>query len=430
MVDIAPFNALRYAPKKSNDISAEICPPYDVISPAEREALAKRAPDNVVQLELPSDNGVDKYTSAANLLGAWRKKGVLADDTAPAFYLLETTYKIKDAFAPSSELKRYGVLVALKLETPGKGSIHPHEKTLPKAKEDRLNLLTAIKTNVSPIFGLFFDDKKEWPAWVKATTSAAPTVVGDEHKDLRHRLWLINDATQQKKLQALLKTKDLYIADGHHRYEVAWAYRENRLKGLPAGGLAGSPSVALAKEGWNRVMAYVCPMEEPGLLMLPTHRLIKSAKSEADWKAQLSKNFTIEPMKNWQAIVAELAGPKNGRAIGWMNSSGAFMLRLKKDVSIDSVLASRPKALRELDVVLLHDTVIGEEKEIIYTRDFSEIESTLKKDKQWNAFILRNAGVDSLARVAQAHEVMPPKTTYFYPKVPTGFTLMDLEKTI
>jgi uncharacterized protein (DUF1015 family) len=433
MVDIAPFRALRYSvQKKSGNISEYICPPYDVISHEEREVLVHRSPQNVVQMELPEADagGADQYKHAAELLDQWKDQGVLQSDRKAAFYLLETTFRIHDAFAPKSKLKRYGVLAALRLETPGKGAVHPHERTLPKAKEDRLHLLRAVKTNVSPIFGLFFDTKKEWGKWVKNVIKTKPLVQGSEKKDLEHQMWKIDTPTHVVQLRALLKLKDLYIADGHHRYEVSWAYKEQRLQ--------ENLSVDLSV-GWRRVMAYICPMEEPGLLMLPTHRLIKTSKTWEEWKTHLESLFDFTPMKSIQSVVKALIEIKPPRrSMGWITQKGCTLLTLKEGTSIERYLQNRPDALRELDVVLLHDVVMGEgsqtpflqEKEVIPTRDLKEIQTRTQTDPAWVAFLLASPGVGSLARVALANEVMPPKTTYFYPKVPTGFTLMPLDQTI
>ena len=427
MVDIAPFRALRFATdKKKNDVTRNICPPYDVISPAERAAMGKRFPKNVIHIELPAGEGDDKYTNAARVLEDWRAEGVLKDDEEAAFYLLETVYKISDAFAPKTKLKRYGVLTGLKLETPGKGRVRPHEKTLPKAKEDRLKLVTALQTTVSPIFGLFFDKAKKWQGWVSKATKQKPLIVGKEHANLSHRLWRIDDKKLQTELRKLLSAKDLYIADGHHRYEISWAHAENRLQKEPH-----APMTA----GWRRVMAYVCPMEEKGLLMLPTHRVIKSNRRLSEWREHLANVFDIKPVKNMNAILDVLR--KKTGVIGFATKEGKFLLTIRKGVSIDRVLQHRPKALRALDVVVLHDLAMGEasnegflaEKEIVFTRDIRDIEKRTKDDSTV-AFLLASPGVASLARVAEAGEVMPPKTTYFYPKVPTGFTMMSLEQTI
>ncbi len=431
MVDIAPFRALRYTVKKTKpDISAFICPPYDVISPDERQMLEKKSAVNIVQLELPAGEGAEKYSGAAAVLRSWKSRAVLQEDRTPSFYLLETTYRIADAFAPAQRLKRYGVLTGLRLETPGRGAVHPHEKTLPKAKEDRLHLLTAVQTNVSPIFGLFFDKKKQWRTWVSSVIRTKPLIVGKEHNDLSHRLWKIDDPRRQKALRAMLASKDLYIADGHHRYEVGWAYREVRM---------GAESQADMQIGWRRTMAYICPMEEPGLLMLPTHRLVKTARTPADWRKKLETAFEITPVKNAAALVAALKKTARAkRTIGFLAADGAALLTLRPDISLDRCLDQRPPALRELDVVLLHDMVFCEstpdndlkDKELIYTRNIAEMEKKIAADPSWAGFLLGSPGVDSLARVAGANEVMPPKTTYFYPKVPTGFTMMPLEQTI
>ena len=426
MVDVAPFRALRFVPEK-NDISRFICPPYDVISPQEREAMGKRFPDNIIHLELPAGDADDKYAGAARILNRQRGDGLLQDDRIASLYLLETVYRISDAFAPSKQLKRYGVLSALRLETPGKGAVKPHEKTLPKAKEDRLKLLTALRTNISPIFGLFFDRQKAWSKWVAKATKRKPLLSGKEHKDLSHRMWKIDDPALQKELRKMLASKELYIADGHHRYEVSWAYNETRLHNEPS---------APMDSGWRRVMAYICPMEEPGLLMLPTHRLVRSSRSLADWRGHLEAVFDIRPVKNMSAVLDVLRA-KTG-TIGWVTADGHFLLSLKKGLSVDRCLQNRPPALRELDVVVLHDLALGEanetpflsNKEIVFTRDVKHMDTLTQNDKAWVGFLLASPGVASLARVAGAGEVMPPKTTYFYPKVPTGFTMMPLEQPI
>ncbi len=429
MVDIAPFRALRSSvDKKSADVSSFICPPYDVISPHQRESLEAKFPTNVVQLELPKGMNGEKFSNAGKILNEWKANGVLQEDRMASFYLLETTFQIKDAFAPNKKLKRYGVFVALQLETPGKGAVHPHEKTLPKAKEERLNLITALKTDVSPIFGLFFDKKSEWRKWVAKVVKQKPLVKGQESKELSHRLWKVEAPALQKEIRSLLKKKDLYIADGHHRYEVAWTYSEQRLKSEPRAAL---------ESGWRRVMTYVCPMEEPGLLMLPTHRLVKSKHTVQEWREHLSKYFVIEPAANVSAIVKELKNPKQ-RRIGWVFAGGTAFLKPRADVPLDQLLRARPPALRALDVILLHDVALGElikpeflgEREIIFTRDLDGMDVLVEKDPSWVGFVLASPGVASLARVAEAHEVMPPKTTYFYPKVPTGFAMMGLEQSI
>lgn len=431
MVDILPFRALRPSyGKKHADVSDFICPPYDVISPAERHELVKKSPTNVVQLELPEGDGEAKYGHAARILQEWKNREVIQHDRRASFYILETTYRIQDPFAPKTPQKRYGVLVALRLETPGKGAVKPHEKTLPKAKEDRLKLLSAVQANISPIFGLFFDKKDEWPKWLARVVRDEPLVTGDEKENLSHRLWKIDDPGIIQQLQTLLKGKDLFIADGHHRYEVSWAYKEERLKKDPAAG---------PTEGWQYVMAYICPMEEPGLLMLPTHRLVRSKKKLSEWENHLKTVFVMEKVTKVEELIAVLSRPKKKeRAIGMVSAEGFALLTLKSDISIDLCLAPRPEALRELDVVLLHDIALGEgkgsqflpEKEIEFTRDIDAIVERTKNDPSLVGFLLGSPGVESLANVAAAGEVMPPKTTYFYPKVPTGMTLMPVDQKI
>jgi uncharacterized protein (DUF1015 family) len=170
-------------------------------------------------------------------------------------------------------------------------------------------------------------------------------------------------------------------------------------------------------------------MEEKGLLMLPTHRLVKTSMTEEQWTAHLRRFFDLKPVKDVAAIIKALSAPKReGRVLGWLTQKNAYLLTLKKEISANVCLPSRPAALCELDVVLLHDLALGEGKEIIYSRDLNEIKSRVQSDPSWVCFFLASPGVASLARVSSAGEVMPPKTTYFYPKVPTGFTTMPLDQ--
>lgn len=430
MVDIYPFKALRPSVKKgATDISGFICPPYDVISEVERKALLKKSPVNVVRVELAEGEGDMRYANAAGALETWRENEVIQEDRNPSYYLLETTYRISDPFAPKTKLKRYGVMAALRLETPGKGAVRPHEKTLPKAKEERLKLLREVKTHVSSIFGLFFDKKKEWPRLIASVIRQKPIAKGRENKNLEHRLWKIDNPAFHKKVQKLLKDKQLYIADGHHRYEVSWAYKGERLSTPDADGKNG---------GWNYVMTYICPIEEPGLLMLPTHRLVQSSKSFDEWKSHLETFFDLKPVKSMTEIVKVLSEKKKERVLGWVHQKGKFLMTVKPNFSIQRCLPHRVEALRNLDVVLLHDLLMEEsagkqytkDKDLIYTRDMKEIEAMTASNPSWSAFILGSSGVASLAKVAEAGEVMPPKTTYFYPKVPTGFTMMSVSQKI
>jgi len=431
MVDIAPFKGLRRGgPKKYQNVSDFICGPYDVISPEQRAALVKRSSTNVVQLELPSGTGNLKYLNARRTYRRWLENEVVQQDRRASLYLLETIFRAKDPFAPKMKLKRYGVLSGLRLEFPGKGAVRPHERTLPKAKQDRLNLLNSLRTNISPIFGLFFDSQGGWRKWVSQITKAKPLCVGKESKDCSHRFWKIDDPKLQKSLRSMLKKKNVYIADGHHRYEVAWAYKENRLKSEPR---------ADRFRGWQYVMTYLCPMEEKGLLMLPTHRLVQTGKTLPDLKEHIGKYFDIQSVKNSKSLVATLnKSKKKDLIMGWVAQKGFFLLKLKKTISASRCLVNRSPSLRSLDVIFLHDIVLEEAngavyvkgKNIYFTQDIDGMYKKAKKDPSWTGFVLRSAGVESLAKVASSGEVMPPKTTYFFPKVPTGFVLMPLNQKI
>lgn len=429
MVDISPFRAFRYqTSRRKEDVSKYICPPYDVISPAGREKLVKKSENNVVRLELPLEGG-DAHESPGAIFTRWKEDEILQQDRVPSFYLLETTYRIKDAFAPRKELKRYGVLVGLKLEVPGKGAVLPHEKTLPKAKEDRLRLMHAVNANISPIFGLFFESKDSWKKWVRKAIRGPLLSKGKESAFLSHRMWKIHDSKLIGELKSLVKKKELYIADGHHRYEVAWAFKEEKMK-IESG---------RRRAGWNYVMTYICPMEEEGLLMLPTHRLVKKERSVMEWKKHLRGMFELRKSKSASSLVAALLKSKpEERVLGWICRGGCYWLKLREGISIDLCLPHRSPALRSLDSVLLHDLILEEaageqyvkDQTIFFMQDLDEMQKRIKKDPSLTGFVLRSAGVNALAKVASEGQVMPPKTTYFYPKVPTGFAIMPLDQKI
>ena len=198
---------------------------------------------------------------------------------------------------------------------------------------------------------------------------------------------------------AFLKSKDLYIADGHHRYEVSWAYREQRL---------AADSSAVNEAGFRRVMTYVCPMEEPGLLMLPTHRLIRSVHTVQEWREHLSQYFTFEPVASMAALVKVLSAPSK-RQIGWVHGEGIELMSIKPGLSAEQLMPARPAALRALDVVLLHDVAMGEsvkpdflrDKEIIFTRDLGGMKTLADKEPLWTGFVLGSPGVGSLSKVAE-----------------------------
>jgi len=421
MVNIAPFKALRYK-NGGPDLSRLVCPPYDVISESEQHDLAGQDPHNFVNVELPLGDPSDRAENAAGRLGQWKREKVLEKDDTPAFYLLESVFK-----APGGEklYRRTGFFCALGLEEPGKGRIHAHERTLPKPKAERLKMLETLKTNTSPIFGFFLDPEKLWLKFAAEWMEDKPLARARETSGVEHRLWAVTDPGRIKILSDLLNTKELFIADGHHRYEVGWAYHEERsraTRGAPAG----------------RILAYVCAMEDPGLVLLPIHRFVRSPLPQNEWNARIKASFDVRPQDSLEGLMKSLAEEKARPArrpsvglYGW----GQYYLLQLKDEADPSLLKDRyPEPLWKLDAVVLEAYLIAETRDpashpgwdISFTNQPGELIGRVKADSGALGFLLAPTGVDEVAVVARTGQVMPPKTTFFYPKAPAGLVLYEL----
>ena len=277
MAVIKPFSALRYDPAKAGaQLEQLICPPYDVIDPAMQEELHRRSPHNIVHVELarerPGDApGNDRYSRAARTLGDWIARGVLKEDSQPAFYVYEQRFDIAAGGASRSKVvTRRGFFGAIKLEPFGTGCVYPHEETFGGPKADRLNLMRACATNVSAVFGLVPDEDKAIAAMLQAAAgSGPPCAQATEDNGVVNRLWAVSDPDWCKKLSGQLGGKNIFIADGHHRYETSCKYRDERRQA------DGDPAGKLDKAYDHGLMVCV-PMSDEGLYILPTHRLIQA----------------------------------------------------------------------------------------------------------------------------------------------------------
>jgi len=422
MVNIAPFKALRYR-NGGPDLSRLVCPPYDVISESEQHDLSGLSPHNFVHVELPLGDPLARAESAAACLNRWKHEKVLEKDDTPAFYILESTFK-----APGGEklYRRVGFFCALGLEEPGKGSIHPHERTLPKPKAERLKMLETLKTNTSPIFGFFLDAENLWLKSARDWMQEKPVARAREISGVEHRLWAVTDPVRIKTLSEFLTSKELFIADGHHRYEVGWAYHQERMKDA-RGDRAG-----------DRILAYLCAMEDPGLLLLPIHRFVRSPLPQNEWNARIKASFEVRPADSldnlMKSLSEEKARPGRRPSLGLYGWGQYYFLQLKKDAD-PSVLKERvPEPLWGLDAVVLEAYLISETRdpashpgwEIAFTNQPGELTSRVRSEPGTMGFLLAPTGVDEVAAVARTGQVMPPKTTFFYPKAPAGFVLYEL----
>ena len=415
MAEVSPIQSVYYDLAKVA-LAGVVAPPYDVIDEAQRAALAGRSPYNVVELDLPRDRDGDPYQHAGELLSEWTDEGVLARDSEPAIWALEQDYSAPDG----SRLTRRGFLARVKLAPYGEG-IRPHERTQPGPKEDRLRLTRATRHNLSPIFALHPGD-----AWRHLEPALGDEPWGDvtDGDGTTHRVWRIDDPAVHEAIATELAPGELLIADGHHRYETSLAYQAEVGSGGPQ----------------DYVLMALVSLEDPGLTVFPTHRLISGladdpAKQEA-LGTGLRELFEVEEVP---ADELDPGGTEGVGVFGYMDShhKQAFRLRLASNPALDRALAGRSEAYRTLDAAILEELVLKEilgmstediaaKRGIGYTPSIDDALAKLDAGDYQAAFLLRPTPVDQVRGVAAASETMPPKSTYFFPKLLTGLVFNPL----
>ena len=420
MADVKPLRALHYDPATVGSLQAVAAPPYDVIDPQQRAELAARSPYNVVAIDLPeaATEGGDPYAHAAELLERWQADGAVVRDEEPAIWAL-----VQDYVAPDGTSRtRRGLFARVRVEDYGPGRIRPHERTHPGPREDRLRLTRATKANLSPIFSLYSDP--EGTAWgaVQVATEQPPFGEVTDEQGTANRLWRVADPDAIATVQATLNDAELLIADGHHRYETARVYADE------VGG-----------EGEHRyVLMCLVALEDPGLTVFPTHRLIRDTTSETQeaLAGALRASFDIAPIEHADLRPPEGDGPLQ---MGYIDAhfKRAFRLTLKDQALADEALDGAPEAYRHLDTAILESLIlkgplaltdddIDHMRGLGYARSDAEALELVLAGTYDAAFFLRSTPVSQVQDIAATGMNMPPKTTYFYPKIPTGLVFNPL----
>jgi uncharacterized protein (DUF1015 family) len=408
MADVVPFHGLRFDESRAGPLADLISPPYDVISDRDREALYARSPYNVVRIEEgveePGDTAVSsKYTRAKAALEDWTGKGVLKVDPSPAFYLHDHYFVVG-----GQRVRRRGFLGALRLYQEGRGIVRPHERTFPKAKTDRLNLLRATRTNTSPVFGLFADEKGAVASALEAWMVRGPArMVADARiGEERHMLWALDDRPVAEKLTAALKDQRVYIADGHHRYETGLAYLKEEIE---------ATKIDFDEDSTHFTLAYLCALDDPGLRIFGTHRLVRGADAAID---------EIVP-RNFDATVIERGAIDDTQPGIVLVRNGTFT-ELAPKPGLD--LSAMPESWRTLPVAQAEELLIEPARklggEVSYEHDLDKAIAAARDGA--TTVLLRAVSADTLKKVADSWERLPQKTTYFYPKVPAGLVLRPL----
>ena len=434
MADILPFRALRYdlAKVKAGEVMTQ---PYDKITPAMQDEYYAASPYNLVRIILgkpqSNDNGIENvYTRAAACLRQWQREGVLKRDAEPSLYVYVQKFKVPGD--PSgAEIERRGFIALGRVEDYDRKVVYRHEQTLSKPKADRLNLLQTTQAHCEQIFMLYSDPADEIARLLKQGTP--PSVELRDEYGVLHQLWKVSDPATVAAAKAKMADKKLIIADGHHRYETALNYR-NQMRQQVKGD---------AEAPYERVVITFVNMDAPGLVILPTHRVVFGLENFSifDMVAQMRESFEVEdigPVSDVAAAVQRLreAG-KDGTALLAVTAHSAFLLRARKDVQ-PAKLKDLSPAQRGLDVVQLHKLILEEtlgmseediraQKYLKYIRDAAEAIEEVKKGSAQVTFLMNPVRIEQMRDIAFAGEVMPQKSTDFYPKMLSGLTIYSVE---
>ena len=444
MVTIAPFVGTRYNSQLIQDLKSVVAPPSDSISKEEQKLFHQLHPNNVVRLILgyakPSDDEYsNKFTRAANYLQTWKRDGILVEDDKKSFYIYEQRFTLPDG----KEKVRMGIFGLVKLEDCKKGGIRSQEKTHSKIKQDSLKLMRATKSNLFPILLLFSDPESKIDPILSERMSTKPWLEVIDFNNVLHRLWVVNKKNNINDIIKALEEKNTFIADGYQKYETALTYQKEMREdtGLTDG-----------NQPFDYMMVYLTTFEDPGLVILPTHRVLSNELgSNIDINEivkELKENFSVNTIKidpnnirnSTQKIIRDLdeKGKENTCFGMVIPNYRAYIISLKKDVST-SELIDLPVSdeVKKLDVTILHHHIISqvwvgnpeyeiEEEDILYVKDAEEAISLVQNKKRCVAFLMNPVKLEQIKAIANKGEIMPQKSTYFYPKLLSGLVMRDM----
>ena len=441
MARIYPFRAWRYNPSAVR-LQDVVTQPYDKISPAMQQAYYQRSPFTLVRiiLGLPelfdADGGENVYTRAARDFLSWREQGVLIQEHEPCVFAYAQRFKV-----PGTETvkERRGFIALGKLHDYSEQVVFRHEQTLSKPKSDRLNLLKSTRAHFGQIFMLYSDPAGSVEKILYEGNGAADAEVTDEY-GVVHRLWRINSLPVISLLTTAMADKKLIIADGHHRYETALNYAKGHASGGPAKGEYRSQQVSQPEVPEAAAMMTFVNMDSDGLVILPTHRVVHSIKSfdPARFRAAAREYFTVEPLPQCEADqFIDILRRQKGTAFVAATRSGDFLLRARPE-AMATALAGLPERQKPLDLTQLHtiilDRLLGldaekvrEQTNLRYLRDAQEAVEQVRKGEADVGFLTNPVTMEQLKEVAFAGEVMPQKSTDFYPKLLSGLAIYALE---
>lgn len=433
MAKIFPFRGLTYDSGKVGDFSDVVAPPYDVISPEHQAELYERSPHNVVRIDFSRDG--DPYATVPQRFREWQDEGTLVPEDAPAIYYLSQEYRLRDGITR----ERRGFIALAAIEDFGDGAIHGHEATLAEPREDRLKLMLACDAQFSSILALYSDEKPTLTdALREHVRSKMPKVEAELGEFGTSRLWAVTDSGLIAMVREALREREVFIADGHHRYEAAGNYRRRRLAERPG---------ATGDEGFNRVMMYFANLNEEGVVILPTHRLVREMPPvpSAELEEKLQRYFRVEAFPRdaggRRRFLETLEHPKDGeRVLGaaFRDDARYLALRPRDAAAMQQLAPDMSPELRGLDVTTLHvllmEHILGVSTRdavntdaVAYTHDAEEALAEAEAGRCQAALILNPPTAAEMIAVSLKGEKMPQKSTYFFPKLVTGLVIHKVE---
>ncbi len=437
MAKVRPFRSVHYSDKMSDQLDQLITPPYDVISPAGQEQFYKAHPANIIRLVLgkqyATDSAADnRYTRAAAILAEWLQEGTLVHDAHPSLVVYRMEFELPDGGKDALD----GIVALVEVDEYGQGRVLPHEKTYKGPKQDQLQLLRACKAHFTPVHVLYHDEPGEVIALYKSLMEQQPDFQAKEADGAVHKMWVISDEDVIRSFQETMAPKTLFIADGHHRYETALAYKkEMEYYGQ-----------SVEDDGHGHVMMYLTSMSHPGLTILPAHRMVKGLPTidAAEIDKALAPYFDVERLcftdSDKEAVSAKLLE----RIRSYSNVGGKFgmvvhgedcfrLLRLRDFSLIDPLMdKSIPSSLRGLDVTILREVIMtrglgmdmeNSEGHVEYTPNVAEALSKALRGEVQVSFILNSTRVDQMRIAAELGHKLPHKSTYFFPKICSGMVM-------
>jgi len=436
LAGVYPFAGIRYNERVVEDLGRTVCPPYDVISAEQQKTYYERDDHNAIRLEYPMEQPGDnternKYTRAATAFQKWLEDGVLQVDDHLAFYVHEHYF-----IHTGERRRRRGLITRVRLE-PWYRGIYPHEETYSKAKSDRLQLMRACHASFSSILALYQDSTERVAKVLSEVVRDKPIIEchSEESEAIplgeSHLVWAVTESRFIRQITELLADVPLYVADGHHRYETALAYQEERMPQV--GTFTGN-------EGFNYIMMELVDFNDPGIIILPIHRLLRGAtnSSLARLRSGLERIFTVESIPLSEGSIRNLKGKVPGESvlgILGLELDRLLVLREREDVSIEGMMPdNRSEAYKKLDTSILNHLVlhrmlgfVESKGEIAYTVDTEEAWQAIREGKYQLGFLLSEPRVDVIKAIADAKDRMPRKSTYFYPKLPAGLIINSVD---